>query len=234
MFANTHAMEGLEADRELIQSLVKWTRLSPSAVAKQIGSPPSTITRHHNGLATARLSQPIREKLKKRWPDFPGFLNQTSDHVSRVGERADPAERKDELVYIRQVDITYAMGDGAVIDDYPEGGLVPFNLGFIQAISRAPTDRLFIANGHGDSMEPTLLRSDLIMIDASQNRVAQQDQIWALNYAGAGMIKRLRRVKGTEGDELLIMSDNPTVTAQSARLEDVHIVGKVVWVGRRM
>ncbi len=141
---------------------------------------------------------------------------------------------RDDLVFIREVDISYAMGAGAEIADYPDAQLVPFNLGFVQQLTRAPLERLFLASGHGESMEPTLLRHDLILIDTNQTRVAQQDQIWALTYAGGGMIKRLRRVKGPNGDRYRILSDNPQVPPEEAELEDVHIVGKVIWIGRRM
>lgn len=140
----------------------------------------------------------------------------------------------DDLVYVRQVDISYSMGDGAIIEDYPDTGLVPFNVNFIRSISRTSTDHLFIATGHGESMEPTLLRSDLLMIDASQNRIAMQDQIWALSYAGCGMIKRVRRQRGEAGDELLILSDNPVVPPQVVPLDEVHVIGRLIWVGRRM
>jgi len=135
---------------------------------------------------------------------------------------------------VRQVDISYAMGDGAIVEDYPETGFMPFQRDFLRSVTRSPISRLFLATGHGESMEPTLLRSDMVLIDAAQNRVAQQDQIWALTYAGAGMIKRLRRVRGESGDKYLILSDNPSVPAQEAEYEDVHIVGKVVWIARRM
>lgn len=136
-----------------------------------------------------------------------------------------------DIELIRKVDISYAMGDGTVIDEYPDTEFLPFNIGFLRQFARGPADRLFIATGHGESMEPTLRRDDLIMIDSSQNRVAFQDQLWALTYCGAGMIKRLRRVsKG----RILILSDNPSVPPQEADEDEIFIVGKVVWVARMM
>lgn len=151
-----------------------------------------------------------------------------------IGTEDEDALARSDLIYVRQVDISYSMGDGAIVDDYPDAGLIPFNLSFIRSATRSNIDHLFIATGQGDSMEPTLLRSDLLMIDTSQNRVAFNDQIWALSYAGCGMVKRLRRQRGADGDELVIMSDNPVIQDQTVLLEDVHIIGKLVWVGRRM
>lgn len=136
-----------------------------------------------------------------------------------------------DIELVRRVDISYAMGDGSVIEDYPETDFLPFSLGFLRQFTRGATDMLFIATGHGESMEPTLRRDDLVMIDASQNRVAFQDHLWALTYCGAGMIKRLRRIAG---GRMLILSDNPAVPSQEAEEEDIHVVGKVVWIARMM
>lgn len=136
-----------------------------------------------------------------------------------------------DIEMVRRVDISYAMGDGSVIEDYPQTDFLPFSLSFLRQFARGSTDRLFIATGHGESMEPTLRRDDLVMIDSSQNRVAFQDHLWALTYCGAGMIKRLRRISG---GRMLILSDNPSVPPQEAIEDDIHIVGKVVWIARMM
>jgi phage repressor protein C with HTH and peptisase S24 domain len=140
---------------------------------------------------------------------------------------------KDQLniEMVRKVDIGYAMGDGAVIEDYPDTGLVPFDREFLRAIGVRTTERLFLSNGEGDSMAPTLYDNDLVLIDASHQRVTMQDRIWALTVAGAGMIKRLRALPG---DQIMVMSDNPAVPPQTFNNDDVFIVGRVLWIGRRI
>ena len=227
-------MTGLEADTALIKDLCQWARMAPSALAQKAGLTPTTILRPHRGTATTRLSQPTFEKLRAAFPDFPGWRNEVSDHLGMVGERNDPNEPRDEMVYVREVDISLAMGDGAVVEDYPATQLVPFNLGFIRAITRANTEHLLLMTGHGESMEPTLLRSDYLMIDTSAQGPIISDTIWAFHYAGGGMIKRLRRIREGGRDCYLIVSDNPHVPPQIAEIEDIHIIGKLVWLGRRM
>lgn len=169
-----------------------------------------------------------------KFPDYPGWRGEHPDQLGMLGLRADPNEKADELVYVREVDISLAMGEGVVVEDFPATQLVPFNLGFIRGVTKASTDKLLIMTGHGESMEPTLLRSDLLMIDASIRTPTVSDQIWAFHYAGGGMLKRLRRVRSDGRDQMLIVSDNPLVPEQLAELEDIHIIGKLVWVGRRM
>lgn len=232
--ANPWRMTGLEADTAFVKELCRWSKLAPSALAKAAGLTPTTILRPYNGVATTRLSQPTKDKLRSKFPDFPAWRRDEPDQVGMMGDRPDPNESPDELVYVREVDISLAMGDGAIVEDYPAAQLVPFNLNFIKAITRAPSDSLLVMTGHGESMEPTLLRSDLLMIDTSQRNPAVSDQIWAFHYAGGGMIKRLRRIREDGRDRMMILSDNPSVPALVADPDDLHIIGKLVWIGRRM
>lgn len=227
-------MDGLESDMEMVKALAKHTRLAPSRLAKEIGVAATTLLRPYNGTATTRLSQPTLDKLRKRWPNFPGWRNEYPDQLGMMGDRADPNEQPDELVYVREVDISLAMGEPAVVEDYPATQLVPFNLNFIRSVTKAKTEDLLIVTGHGESMEPTLLRSDFLMIDTASKSPSISDQIWAFHYAGGGMIKRLRRVRDEGRDRFMIISDNPAVPEQMADIEDVHVIGKLVWVGRRM
>lgn len=132
---------------------------------------------------------------------------------------------------VRKVNIAYAMGDGTVIEDHPEVEYLPFSLSFLRQLTRANTDCLFLATGQGDSLEPTIRREDLVMIDTSQTVLTQQDHIWALTYAGAGMIKRVRR---HPNGQVTLLSDNPSVPPLDADAQDIHIVGKVVWIARVM
>lgn len=152
-----------------------------------------------------------------------------SEHFD--AQSSHPALAIPDVAMVRQVDISYAMGDGSVVSDYPETGLMPFDWNFLRMLGARTTDHLFISRGEGDSMAPTIFDNDLVMVDASRNRISMQDRIWALSVAGAGMIKRLRALPD---DKILVLSDNPSVPEQIYDAADVYIVGKVIWIGRRM
>lgn len=153
-----------------------------------------------------------------------------------VREQADmpvirDASEADGAIAVRRVDLSYAMGDGTTLEDYPEEEAVLFDPGFLRRISRAPAHCLFVAQGEGDSMFPTLINDDEVVIDTTQKVLNMQDRIWACAYRGAGMIKRLRIVG--EG-QVEIRSDNKTVGDQVVDADDLVIVGRVIWVGRRV
>jgi|GEM_PF-823233 Predicted transcriptional regulator len=177
-------------------------------------------------------------------PKFSSVLGVSTDWLLIGGEVPDDSERQAMTVMaaediaemlgvymLRQVDISYAMGDGAVIADYPETGLIPFARDFLSQLGIRSPDSVFICNGEGDSMAPTIFDRDLVMVDTSRQQVRMQDRIWALTVAGAGMIKRLRMLPN---NQVVVLSDNPAVPEQVYDIEDVYIVGQVVWIGRRM
>lgn len=224
-------MNGLEADATFVRDFCRWAKLTPSALAKRIGVAATTLLRPYKGTATTRLSQPTFDKLRAAFPEFPGWTGEAPDRRGPLGPRSGAAG---ELVYIRSIEFSLAMAEDTPTAEVPASGLVPFNLDFVRSFTSAPIDRLVIVGGHGESMEPTLLRSDLLMFDRSDSSLQVSDAIWAFRYAGGGMVKRLRRVREEGRDRLLILSDNAAVPPQWAEIGDVDILGRLVWVGRRM
>lgn len=133
-----------------------------------------------------------------------------------------------DTVPIASIDLAYGMGgtfaDGAVQED-----VMHFPRAWVESITYSPPALLTWARGRGDSMAPTINDNDLILIDRSQRRVAEQDAIWALTIGDIAMVKRLR----IRGAKVAILSDNDRVSPDDAHVDEVNIVGRVVFVGRR-
>ena len=80
-------------------------------------------------------------------------------------------------------------------------------------------------------MEPTIRSGELIVIDRSQDNLRFGDGIWAVAWGDIGMIKRLRPLPdGT----VEIHSDNPQVRPGLASDGELHIIGRVIAVVRRL
>ena len=92
-------------------------------------------------------------------------------------------------------------------------------------------EELFVARGDGDSMQPTLLDGDIVLIDTSQKSINKQDRIWCVSYGELGMIKRVRKLP--DGG-YHILSDNPSVLPIKAYDDEMFVIGRVIWIGRRM
>ena len=102
---------------------------------------------------------------------------------------------------------------------------------WLRNFTDSPAEKLFFARGIGDSMEPTIYDSSLVLIDTAQNSVRMSDQIWAVAYGNVGMIKRLRPLP--DGN-IAVLSDNPQVPMITAADGEMHIIGRVVAVVRKI
>jgi phage repressor protein C with HTH and peptisase S24 domain len=224
---------------------LEWARRragydSAAEFAKAIGIHPTTYRAYENGQnGFAKLAPTIAKRLGVgiEWLLEGDGVQKTELPPAPVRVPVAPDQpivstpQSEDAIVIRSVDLSYAMGDGTNLEHYYEEEGVLFDPNFIRALTRASSDKLFLARGDGDSMFPTLINDDQVLIDTTQTTLNQQDRIWACALHGAGMIKRLRVVG--EG-RVEVRSDNPTVGNREVSAADLRIVGRVIWVGRRV
>lgn len=134
-----------------------------------------------------------------------------------------------DMVAVHEIDLAYGLG-GTYSDGHIDQQSQRFSRAWLESITRTPPSMLMMARGRGDSMQPTLQDDDIVLIDRSITHVREQDAIWALTIGDIAMIKRLR----FRGDRVLILSDNERVPVDEAHFEEVNIVGRVIFVGRRL
>lgn len=135
-----------------------------------------------------------------------------------------------DLAPVREIDLSYGMG--ATYLDVPiTEEIHHFPRAWLRRYTRSAPDKLFFAQGIGDSMEPTLHDSDLLLIDTEQRTLNSADRIWVVTYADCGMIKRLRPVPGG-GVE--VMSDKKEVPPFTAYDGELEIIGRIVAVQRKL
>ena len=132
---------------------------------------------------------------------------------------------------IPQLEIGYSMGGGSVFEEFHQKAMIPFPRDWLAPMIRGRFEELFVARGDGDSMVPTLLDGDLVIVDTAQKRIEQQDRLWCLSYGDLGMIKRVRILPDGGAQ---INSDNPAVTPFVAHDDEMHVIGRVIWIARRV
>lgn len=188
------------------------------------------IPRADNAL---RISEALGVSLDWLVSGRPHPLYAKADDLRKVlGQRAPvaPSPSNDtNLVPIASIDLAYGMG-GTFTDLHVEEQVMQFPRPWVESITHTPPALLTWARGRGDSMSPTINDNDLVLFDRSQKRVLEQDAIWALTVGDIGMIKRLR----IRGGEVHILSDNERVPPDTALPEEVNIIGRVVFIGRRI
>ncbi|TZG24892.1 S24 family peptidase [Sphingomonas montanisoli] len=141
------------------------------------------------------------------------------------------ASAGDDTVEVAQLDLSFSMGPGTTIDDYIEEVPYRFDIGWLRRLTRSEPRRLRLARGVGESMSPTLLTGDQVLIDTTQRQLNKQDGIYAISLFGAAAIKRLRAI-GPQ--RVRVISDNPAVEDQDVDAEDISIAGRVIWFSREL
>lgn len=154
--------------------------------------------------------------------------NPHSKPVPTITEVADHFN----LALVPELELGYSMGGGTLVEHVEQKGVVPFQLDWLRSMMSNKVADLFVARGEGDSMLPTILDGDFVLVDRAQRVISRQDRIWVLSYGGLSMIKRLRRLPN---GEYSINSDNQTISPYPpASEEEIHVIGRVIWIGRRM
>ena len=92
--------------------------------------------------------------------------------------------------------------------------------------------QLFVIKVEGDSMEPSLLEGDSVLINKNANAIGAGGGIFAINWNKVILVKRLQMNPQT--DEIIIKSDNPNYDSIVVKSDEIQIEGKVIWYGREM
>ncbi len=221
-----------------LKSLRERGGLSVRAMAEALEMPASSYAAYEDPkkFKKALLPVPMATKVADvlEGHDVARHLVMALAGIAATGElMADPEDLADRLdaVLLDEIEVGYSMGGGADVADFPIVQQVPFSRSWLSSLTQSPASELFVARGDGDSMMPTLLDGDIVIIDRGQRTLRQQDRIWAVSYGGFGMIKRLRALPdGT----LQINSDNPAVTPITAVDGEAFLIGRVVAIVRKM
>ena len=138
------------------------------------------------------------------------------------------------LLQVPRLDIGASAGGGALADDERAEALFAFDPRWLRRVSASPK-HLSIIRVEGDSMMPTLSDGDDIMVDADDAMNRLRDGIYVLRRDGVLLVKRLACSGAREGAAISIISDNAAYpTIAGVERADLHIVGRVVWAGRRI
>ena len=142
-------------------------------------------------------------------------------------------ETHGDYVLVPRYKVEASAGGGAVIHSEQIVDYLSFKSEWVRnALGVAPQE-LALINVKGDSMEPTLSNEDLILIDMRAGRV-EDNAIYVLQFNGVLLVKRIqRRLDGS----VVIKSDNTMYepeTLSGDAMNQLQVIGRVVWCGRRM
>lgn len=137
---------------------------------------------------------------------------------------------QDQFVFVPRLEVELSAGNGNVVWEVcNKGEPQAFRLEWLQK-KGLQSKNLRCMYAHGDSMEPYIQDGDALLVDLSETEVTD-NQVYAIRYGDALKVKRLFR---RFDKSLRIVSDNrehPEEIVQGEDLNNIQILGKVVWRG---
>lgn len=134
---------------------------------------------------------------------------------------------------VPEYDVRASMGGGFIVDRETIKDLWNFSQAYLVNELRLNPKSLVIVEVIGDSMEPTLVSGDRVMVDTSDRRVSIPG-IFVLWDGDGTVAKRLEMIPNTNPPKVMRISDNPHHGRYEVLLEDTNIVGRIVWFARRV
>jgi transcriptional regulator with XRE-family HTH domain len=107
-----------------------------------------------------------------------------------------------------------------------EGWVFPAN--FVREQLHTSSARLLVLDTNGDSMVPTILSGDRVIINTG-HKTPTPDGLYAIRDSfGAIVVKRLQVMRSARPTRVKIISDNPNHASEETPLGDLEVVGKVL------
>lgn len=200
-----------EDARAELDRLIRTQGESYASVSRLLGRNPAYVQQHIRRGTPRCLSERDRRRLARYFG--------VSERLLGGGADAEPP------VAVPHVDARVSAGPGGFVDgDRIEGD---------RAVDPALVRELRLTPGAlswvtviGDSMEPTLVAGDRLLIDHTARAVGPGGGIYVLRADGVVMVKRVRRV----ATGLQVMSDNPAAPPFAS--SDPDVIGRVVQLER--
>ena len=135
-----------------------------------------------------------------------------------------------KFTFVPPIVLEDGMGSGD--EGFEEGAITSYAFRRTWLQSKGNLEDLILFEVKGDSMDPTITDSDVVLIDRSK-KVVVAGNMYALRTKNAVMVKRLQP---TGAARIKVMSDNKLYDSYEIDLEtgDIKIIGQVIWIGREL
>ena len=211
--------------RAVLERLIEERREDYAGLSRLIGRNAAYIQQFIRRGVPKRLSEGDRRTLARYF----GILDFELGGPEEERGRASASS----LISVPRLNVDASAGPGAFIDYENESAHIGFDEKWLRRVSRSKPGDLSVIKVQGDSMTPTLSDGDDILVDAGDGVERLRDGIYVLRRDDALLVKRIAPSPASR--RIIIKSDNDSYPSwPDCELGDVDIIGRVVWVGRRL
>jgi phage repressor protein C with HTH and peptisase S24 domain len=210
-------MEVMDPRRKLLE-LAEARGVSLSRLSRMIGKNPSYLQQFIRKGSPRRLEEVDRGRLSR-------FLGVNEYELGKEKENSSGSA---DWIDIPRLAVGASAGPGSLLAEDEVFGAIRFSPRWLRSMGLVP-EMLSIIAVSGDSMEPALRDGDEILVDRSLR--ALREGIHVVRLEGTLLVKRIEM---GVGGRLTLLSDNPVYRPITCSLEDVEVIGRVVWKGGRL
>ncbi|WP_416908233.1 MAG: helix-turn-helix transcriptional regulator [Polymorphobacter sp.] len=221
------------AIRKRLDELISARGEDYASLSRLLGRNPTYIQQFVKRGVPRRLSETDRRVLARHFGIAERLLGApVEDGTRAVMARPGLVQRGEDYVLIPQLSVGASAGDGSEAGDETPLAVLAFKANWVREIASGRPDALTVIGVQGDSMLPTLADGDQILVDTA-DRERLRDGIYVLRTDDALLVKRLSVNPATR--RLTIRSDNDAYPSwDDLDPAGVQVIGRVVWVGRRL
>ena len=220
------------AIRQRLDALITDRGDDYASLSRLLGRNPTYIQQFVKRGVPRRLSEDDRRKLAMHFGIAERLLGGPEDHAGRAVMTRSGAATSGDYILIPQLDIGASAGTGAEPGAESPLAILAFQSTWVRSVASGRPEALSVIQVEGDSMLPTLADGDNILVD-TDDRERLRDGIYVLRTDDALLVKRLSVNPATK--RLTIRSDNEAYPSwDDCDPATVAVIGRVVWVGRRL
>ncbi|GAA4015724.1 hypothetical protein GCM10022280_13150 [Sphingomonas swuensis] len=208
--------------REVLQRLCRERGEDFASLSRLVGRNPAYIQQFIRRGTPRRLPEQERRTIARHF----GISERLLGGEEQVSALAG-------LVPVALLDLGVSAGQGALAGDERPQARIAFDQHWLRRLTQAAAEELSLVQVEGDSMSPTLLPGDDILVDRSDLAERLRDGLYVLRVDDMLMVKRVT-VHPVRG-RITVQSDNPSYADwPDLSLAEINLVGRVIWTGRRV
>ena len=171
------------------------------------------------------LHQPAEMRLFDQVEAAGAVLSRVAPRVQRLADESP----------LRPVQLVRKAGhrDDLIDDAGQLGRVYHFRQSWIRHKLKASPSQLRIMHVEGDSMAPTLLSGDAVLVDMTR-RAPNPPGIFVLDDGMGLVAKRLEHIPNSDPPAVRVISDNKHYPEYERTADEIHIVGRIRWFAREI
>ena len=215
---------------EKLREFREIAKISGDILARELDMPSTSYRYYEVGFKGEYLPRKLHKKMLaigNKYSVDPDIMSEL------LGIPVEGGGTDSELISVPVYEFHAGMGGGGIVGTEEPIYYMPQPPNYLQRIGLGQAD-LIALEVRGDSMADTLLTGDQIMIDRKDTHTGAEG-IFCLHDGDGLVVKRIERVRPSSDPVMLrLISDNKHHSTYDVPVDDVHVVGRVVWFGRRI